>query len=194
LATIYAETERLPEALVASRLATMRSPAVLPAPDAGPEALAASFPNEFLTPDLHFSAQRKHFILALLANQTGEALAIHADMQEEAARLGQEAELADVARQVDTLKTVLASDGEVGSAIKLVDGSWHYTMSNRRIFGVTGLDGRVDFIDVNCANSVKRRMVFQNDSEWRIPESWGQCVLEFRGRDNSRFNLYEYLN
>lgn len=194
LATVYAESGRLPEAILASRMATARAAAVLPGPDATPEALAAEFPEEFLNPALHLPAQRKHFIVALLANQTGEALQVYEDMQAEAARLGEQDRIADVAAQAETLQTLLNSEAEVGSAVVLVNGSWEFMMSNRRIFGVTGLDGEVNFIDVNCAGSAPRRLPFVNDSEWRIPASWGDCTLEFKGKEDSRFNLYEYLN
>lgn len=194
LATVYAESGRVPEAILASRMATARSAAVLPGPEATPEALAAEFPEEFLNAALYLPAQRKHFIVALLANQTGEALKVYDDLQAAIASQGQEAQFADVAAQAEALRTLLASDAEVGSAVVLVNGSWEFTMSNRRTFGVTGLDGEVNFIDVNCGASPARRMAFVNDSEWRIPDSWGSCTLAFKGKKDSRFNLYEYLN
>src|SRR5690606_36959952 len=171
-----------------------RSAAVRPAPEeAAPEAANAVFPEEFLNLELHLSAQRKHFILALLGNQTGEALQVYEQMQATAASLGQEVQ-ADITAQAESLQGILASDAEVGSAVELVNGSWEFTMSPRRIFGVTGLQGEVNYVDVNCGANAPRRLNFMNDSEWRIPDSWGQCTLAFKGEDGSRFNLYEYLN
>lgn len=71
LSAIYAEAGQVPEAIVASRLATSSSNVVLP-PD-GPAADTA-YPETFLTPQLHFDAQRCHLLYSLLADQTGEAL------------------------------------------------------------------------------------------------------------------------
>jgi len=192
LASVYAEEGKVHEAILASRLATGRTRVVMPT-DA-PPVEGAEFPATFLTPDLHFDAQRRHFIVSLLGNQTGEALATWDELQLQAAELGKQDLLAEIAPRVEQLQALLNSEEPVGSAVKLVDGHWEFIMSNRRIFGVTGLQGQVDYIDVACGTSPKRRLPFQNDSEFRIPDSWGKCNLEFEGRDGSQFNLYEYLN
>lgn len=192
LASVYAEEGKVHEAILASRLATGSTRVVMPT-DA-PPVEGAVFPETFLTPDLHFDAQRRHFIVSLLGNQTGEALATWEDLQVGAAQLGKQDMLADIAPRVEQLQALLNSEEPVGSAVKLVDGHWDFIMSNRRIFGVTGLEGQVDYIDVACGANPKRRLPFQNDSEFRIPDSWGQCRLEFEGEEGSQFNLYEYLN
>jgi hypothetical protein len=191
LAAIYAEAGKVPEAILASRLATGSLPSVLP-PEGAAEGV--EYPETFLTSDLHFDAQRRHFIVSLLGNQTGEALATWEELQIEAAQLGKQDLLKDISPRVEQLQALLNSEEPVGSAVRLVDGHWDFIMSNRRIFGVTGLQGQVDYIDVACGDNPKRRLAFQNDSEFRIPDSWGQCRLEFEGRDGSQFNLYEYLN
>lgn len=45
-----------------------------------------------------------------------------------------------------------------------------------------------------CGDNPRLRLPFQNDTEFQIPASWGQCRLEFEGETGSQFNLYEYLN
>lgn len=191
LASVYAEEGKIHEAILASRLATGSSKVVLPPEGADQE---GTYPETFLTPELHFDAQRRHFVVSLLGNQTGEALATWEVLQAEAAQLGKQDILAEIGPRVEQLRALLNSEEPVGSAVKLVDGHWDFIMSTRRIFGVTGLQGQVDYIDVACGANPKRRLAFQNDSEFRIPDSWGQCQLEFEGRDGSQFNLYEYLN
>jgi hypothetical protein len=193
LASVYMSTERNPEALVLSRLATGASPAVKPGADA-PTPPEAIFPDTFLPPDLYVEALRKRMALSLVNNQTGEALQVYEMLKAAAPAAGKADVVEALAAQMKQVSDLLASDQAVGSAIKLVDGEWSFTMSPRRTFGVTGLNGQVSSIDVACGDNPVRRLPFQNDSEWKIPESWGQCDLIFRGKDGSTFNLYEYLN
>lgn len=196
LATIHLETNHLHEALIASREASMRTAAVLPSipPDTRIAESDKSYPDEWLNADFYLAAERKHVLLALATNQTGEALDAFARFEAAARLAGATGQIDPIRPAIVEMQTLLDSESEAGSVIKLVNGSWEFTMSNRRIFGVTGLQGSVDHIDVNCLKQVKRRLPFQNDSEWQIPASWGQCTLEFQGESGSQFNLYEYLN
>ncbi len=59
---------------------------------------------------------------------------------------------------------------------------------------VKGLQGPVDYIDMVCANSVKKRLAFKNDFEWKIPDALKNCTLEFQGTADSQFLLYQHLN
>ncbi len=59
---------------------------------------------------------------------------------------------------------------------------------------VKGLQGPVDYIDMVCANSVKKRLAFKNDFEWKIPDALKNCALEFQGAADSQFLLYQHLN
>jgi len=194
LSRVYLETDREHEALIALRLATGKSKAVLPANQSDTRVTRSlrDYPDHFLAPGPYFAALRRHVLTALALNQTGEALAQYDALKALAAT--REEEIADLDGVMAQLEAVLASEQPIGSAVKLVDGSWSFTISPRRTFGVTGLQGAVEFIDVNCGKATKRRMPFQNDTEFRIPDSWGECKLEFLGEQGSTFTLYEYLN
>jgi hypothetical protein len=52
----------------------------------------------------------------------------------------------------------------------------------------------VDYVDIACKDSRRRRMAFTNDSEFGLPASWQNCKFEFHGADGAQFLLYEYLN
>ena len=192
LATIYMNTDRIHEALIAMRNATSNSkaaPPVLP----GATRLAEnvdSYIDEYLVPELFASSLEKRALLALALNQTGEAVNSFAEL--EARR--QVAADNPLKLQIEEVKAKLAGAEPIGSAVKLVQGKWIFEASPRKIFGVTGLQGQVDFIDIACTGSVKKRMVFTNDTEFGLPASWQNCKLEFHGTDGSTFNLYEYLN
>ena len=192
LATIYMNTDRLHDALIAMRNATSSSkgaPPVLPGATRIAENLD-NYTDEYLLPELFTASLEKRTLIALALNQTGEAVNSFAELEK------RRTIAADypLKVQIEEVKAKLAGEEPIGSLIKLVQGKWIFEASPRKIFGVTGLKGQVDFIDIACAGSVKKRMVFTNDTEFGLPAGWQDCKLEFHGTDGSMFNLYEYLN
>jgi hypothetical protein len=192
LATIYMNTDRVHAALIAMRNATSSSKGAPPAVQGTSRLVkqAGSYQEEYLLPDLFAVSLEKRAVLALALNQTGEAINTLAELE---ARKTIAADY-PLKAQIEEVKTKLAGEEPIGSQIKLVQGKWVFETSMRRIFGVTGLQGQVDFIDIACEGSVKKRMVFANDTEFGLPASWQNCKLEFHGTDGAMFNLYEYLN
>lgn len=190
LASAYLGTERPHEALVALRNATSASTAVAPQsrPDSRLSIQEERYPEEYLLPDLYLKALERRFAVAAALNQTGEALNIVAAIETR----GEVP--AALAGQAETIRAKLATAEPVGSQIKLVQGNWAFEVSTRRVFGMTGLQGQVDYVDIACEDSRRRRMAFTNDSEFGIPASWQNCTLEFHGGDGAQFLLYEYLN
>jgi hypothetical protein len=190
LASLYLGTERPHAALVSLRNATSDSKAVPPQsrPDSRLQIQEERYPDEYLLPELYRKALERKFAVAAALNQTGEALSIAEELEA----------LGDVPpglrAQADTIIAKLATEEPIGSQIKLVNGSWAYDVSTRRTFGMTGLQGQVDFVDIACDNNRRRRMPFANDSEFALPASWENCRLEFQGADGATFLLYEYLN
>ena len=189
-ASVYLGTERPHEALVALRNATSDGTAVSPQsrPDSRLAIQEERYPEEFLLPELYLKALERRFVVAAALNQTGEALNTLAAIE---ARGEVPAELGT---QAEAIRTKLATEEPIGSQIKLVQGSWTFETSTRRVFGMTGLQGQVDYVDIACKDSRHRRMAFTNDSEFGLPASWQDCKLEFHGTDGSQFLLYEYLN
>jgi hypothetical protein len=192
LASTYMGTERVHEALIAMRNATSSSKAV------SPQTLANtrlglnvdSYLDDYLLPEMYIAAMSKRLLIALAMNQTGEALNAYDAITERSPAATDD----PFKEQIELVRTTLASENPVGSQIKLVQGKWIFETSTRKVFGVTGLTGQVDSIDISCDGAVKRRMVFTNDTEFGLPAAWENCKLEFQGTDGSTFNLYEYLN
>jgi hypothetical protein len=190
LASIYLGTERPHEALVAMRNATSDSTAIAPPSQPGSrlQIQEERYPDEYLLPALYVSALEKRFLVAAALNQTGEALNV-------LAAIDARGDVIDGIRtQAEAIRTKLASEEPIGSQIKLVNGSWTFETSTRRVFGFTGLQGQVDYVDIACGDNRRRRMAFANDSEFGLPASWENCKLEFHGADGAQFLLYEYLN
>ncbi|MEY4641166.1 MAG: hypothetical protein RLZZ227_1160 [Pseudomonadota bacterium] len=192
LASVYAGMERPFEALVALRNATQGSKAVPPQsqPNSRLAIQEERYPDEYLLPDLYLKALERKFLVAASLNQTGEALNTFALLE---ARKGLAAD-SSIRTQAEAIRAKLASEEPIGAQIRLVNGSWTYETSTRRVFGFTGLQGQVDSVDIACKDSRRRRMTFTNDSEFGLPASWQDCKLEFHGADGAQFLLYEYLN
>ncbi|MES2624489.1 MAG: energy transducer TonB [Pseudomonadota bacterium] len=192
LATAYMNTDRVYAALIAERNATASSKGAPPALR-GTSRLAEkdeSYINDYLLPDLFVAGLRKKALLALALNQTGEALNTFTTLEARTTIAADD----PLRLQIEAVQAKLAGEEPIGSPVKLVQGKWIFETSTRRVFGVTNLQGQVDFIDIACDDSVKKRMVFANDTEFGLPASWQNCKLEFHGTDGSTFNLYEYLN
>ncbi|MGO4892045.1 energy transducer TonB [Flavobacterium sp. W21_SRS_FM6] len=51
-------------------------------------------------------------------------------------------------------------------------------------------DGVLDEVEVRCANK-RSRFTASENSEWRIPEAWGQCTLFVTGSPDTQFNIIE---
>jgi hypothetical protein len=195
LALIYMATDRLHEALIASRNATAGTKAITP-PSEGRAIFSNpggdDYPDEFLPQSQYVPALQRRVLLALATNQSGEALRSW-EMLKAKLRLSNDTSALDALEpKIGTLQQALASEQTLAVPIRLVQGVWSFTLSDRRTIGATGLQGKIDFIDVNCEDATKRRLPFVNDNEWHVPESWGRCSLEFRGDDDSAFTLIEF--
>ena len=190
LATIYMATDRMHEGLEAARNATGASEPIQP-----PRAVRGDreVPPHYLPPELYLPALRRRFLLAVSLNQIGEAIEVFSELQAMAAE-GQAGATVDLVGIFQQMESAVSAEAPIGSIVKIIDGRWRYETSSRRIFGVTALNGSVDFIDIACDGNAKRRMAYTDDSEFALPASWDNCTLEFRGEDGSQLTLYEYLN
>jgi hypothetical protein len=190
LASAYIGSGKLHEALLASRNATSSSKAVprliSPYSMLGPN--LERYIDDYLSPDFFVAALEKRLWLAFTLNQTGEALATYADI--ESRMTVTDAYL--FKPQIEQLRVALAGAEPIGSIAKLIQGKWTFITSSRRVFGVAGRNGQVDYIDVVCDDSVKKRMVFSASTEFSLPPGWKNCSLEFHGASGSQFTLYEY--
>jgi hypothetical protein len=190
LATIYMANDRMHEGLVAARHATTASEPIQP-----PRVVRGNreVPPQFLPTELYVPALRRRFLLTVSLNQIGEAMDVYAQL-EMLKEAGQDRATADLAGVYQQMSSALAAETPIGSIVRIVNGKWSFVTSSRHIFGVTGLEGRVDYIDIACEGNARRRMAFTNDSEFALPSSWEHCTLEFIGEDGSQLTLYEYLN
>lgn len=60
-----------------------------------------------------------------------------------------------------------------------------------RTFSLTEVDGDVRGIDLEC-NRRKTTLEYVADTDWSIPQSWGDCVVAVNARRNTSFKLVEF--
>jgi len=56
---------------------------------------------------------------------------------------------------------------------------------------VSDIKGNVQVLKFRCDRRFKE-LVFQADSEYKIPASWGECLVEIVGEPNSLATLIQF--
>lgn len=74
--------------------------------------------------------------------------------------------------------------GEIGSG-----GDWWHSLSHNR-FSFSDITGTLDTVELRCANK-RQKYTVADDTEWKIPASWGRCKIMVVGDNQANFNLVE---
>lgn len=100
---------------------------------------------------------------------------------------------APYSKQKQALESLVNSDKHITTRAEVGDGLlWHYRLL-RNEFSFADIKGHLLSLDVRCKN--KRHLyTINNQSKWRIPESWQDCSLYIKGERGSQFTLIEYPN
>jgi len=88
------------------------------------------------------------------------------------------------AKQILQSKDFIVVQGQIGS-----DGDWWHSLSRNR-FSFSDISGTLDTVELRCANKREKYTVAE-DTEWKIPESWGRCRIMVVGDSQANFNLVE---
>ncbi|WP_394173319.1 energy transducer TonB [Thalassotalea litorea] len=71
-------------------------------------------------------------------------------------------------------------------------GIWQHHLA-RNHFAITHLEGELKSLDIRCDNT-RRLINIGENSEWKIPEQWRNCVLYFQSEKPAQFTLVEFTN
>ena len=58
-------------------------------------------------------------------------------------------------------------------------------------FTLGSVDGHIRNMRVECENGGKK-LEFQNDVEWTLPQAWGMCTLTVAAKRETRFSVVEF--
>ena len=95
-----------------------------------------------------------------------------------------------MASNAGTIETALAGDAAIVVAGKILDETWMHDLA-RRTFAIGDLVGDLREIDVECDRNTAV-LEYSVESEWSLPESWGDCTVTVSGRRDTEFALYEF--
>lgn len=95
-----------------------------------------------------------------------------------------------MASNAEAIRTALEGDAAIAVEGKILDDSWMHALA-RRTFAIGDLDGDLRRIDVECDRNATE-LEYSIDSEWSLPESWGDCVITVTGRRDTEFVFYEF--
>lgn len=174
-ASILMAQEQFHEALEASKLATMS--AVDPRGDR----------MYFLEDAALESALKKKLLLAATLRQNALALETYEELTGRFEVPGDDA----IHRAAESAKSALDSSDPLPLLAKIVDNKRWTHKPVRRIFTVTDVDGRLNDIVARCERR-NLELKYQENVDWTLPESLGNCVLDFEGRDGTTFVVYEF--
>jgi TonB family protein len=88
------------------------------------------------------------------------------------------------ARQVLKSEDFIVIKGEIGN-----NGDWWHSLSRNR-FIFSDIIGTLDTVELRCANKREKYTVAE-ETEWKIPKSWGRCKIMVIGDTQANFNLVE---
>ena len=95
-----------------------------------------------------------------------------------------------VAASAASVEQALSQGSTIAQKAKILDRAWRHALG-RRAFAIGAVNGDIDAIEVSCDRR-SAELQYTADSEWTLPESWGDCVVAVIGRDDTEFEFYEF--
>jgi len=96
----------------------------------------------------------------------------------------------DAIKHSRAITEALGGDDALAVKARIDEDPWTYQLV-RRVFTIADLDGQIEAIEVEC-NRRKTVLKFQDNAEWKLPESWGECTLFIDGKRGTTFTVYEF--
>jgi hypothetical protein len=163
-------------ALAASKRATLSSPG-----------LAGGIEYN-LTPELLDGALKQQIVLAATVRQQGEVLSAWQELD----ALSDAPADAKLEEWIATARQQLESPDPLLQLGKIVaDGHWEHVPS-RRIFTVADVrEGSLSKVVAHCDRRTLE-LDYQEGVDWTLPPTFGDCTLDFQGKDGTLFTVYEF--
>ncbi|MDG2174765.1 MAG: hypothetical protein P8M72_01310 [Gammaproteobacteria bacterium] len=139
-------------------------------------------PDQFLE-----GALRKKMLLSASLRQHALTLATYDELQNRFGIVNDD----QLSELVTTSQAALDSPEPLPLLAKIVEDEWSFNPS-RRIFTVSNVEGRLNKIFLRCERRTLE-LDYEENVDWTIPASLGECKLAFKGRDNTTFVVYEFL-
>ena len=139
-----------------------------------------------LTPDLLEGALRQQLLLSSGVHQEGEVLRTW-EMLDAMYDIPADDKLHEL---VAAARAKVESPDPLPALAKIIEDKVTYRPVHR-IFTVTDVMGDLDAITARCDHR-NLELEYQPDVDWTLPPALGNCVLDFKGDDDTTFTIYEF--
>jgi hypothetical protein len=189
LVPIYVKLQRPYDALVASRIATLKTGFQQTEYFAGSH-IQANDPNwpYFLPKELLVDALRKKFAVAMGLERFGEANNAYRELNS-LQPLAADDPIAILSADLEKRRR---SPEPMTMHGKIAHGEWEFSPTRRVISMQANPPAAIRSVDVKCSLHVETRN-FEPDARWTLPPPWGPCMLTFRGDDNAEIVVTENM-
>ena len=140
----------------------------------------------FLPDQILEGALRKKMLLSASLRQHALTLATHEELKNRF-DLANDNQLSELAT---TSQAALDSPEPLPLLAKIVEDEWFFEPS-RRIFTVSNVEGRLNKVFLRCERRTLK-LDYEENVDWTLPASLGECKLAFSGRDDTTFVVYEF--
>jgi len=132
------------------------------------------------------SVRTSLFFLLVRTQRYAEALSVYRAIKRENPKAA-----VDFEEMVSKIRLFENSEGAAEVAVDL--GSRGYVVEKlfKKSLMVSDIKGNVQVLKFRCDRRFKE-LVFQADSEYKIPASWGECLVEIVGEPNSLATLIQF--
>lgn len=138
-----------------------------------------------LPPDELLAALQYRFAIEVQLGRAADAMQTY----ERVTALGAVPDDDPAAAQLELLSNEIEEGAILAIGARVTGDEWRYTPM-RRTFAVGDVDGSLDELRIEC-NRRTATLEFQEDVEWAIPASWGDCRIAFAGRRGTTFTFFE---
>jgi len=139
----------------------------------------------YLQQDMITAALRELFRLEVKNAQFGEAAATYNMI------LDNDDELAGSYEAAYNEIMKLKAGGDAYPVPGMLDDEGHWTVKLfRNNVGFVDVDGRIDEVKLWCTRGFGK-IAIENDLNYSIPETWGDCILQILGKPGSTFSLVQ---
>jgi hypothetical protein len=140
----------------------------------------------FLPDQILESALRKKMLLSASLRQHALTLATYEELRNRFDLVNDD-QLSELAT---TSQAALDSPEPLPLLAKIVEDEWSFEPS-RRIFTVSNVEGRLNKIFLRCERRTME-LDYEENVDWTLPASLGECNLAFSGRDDTTFVVYQF--
>jgi len=165
-------------------------------------AVASEFGGDRRAPPAAAAYARQQSMQRRLEDEVRRLVVEDAELRRAAQQL-QQAQLAlsrkaDVVQGRSVARLVAPNDGRLPFdaqrlyEVRVGRQQWMHPLTENT-FAITNVTGEISGLRLDCSNG-RRRIEYQPDVEWNIPDGWSNCSLHVSAKRDTTFQLFEFAS